>query len=190
MPNCIPLDPKLPANFDDTPNDERSKTQLDTWWDHPYGLTQPDGKILVRCLNGGAWDRSSVLGVADTYEEACLLAEKEQAKWTATRAQPTFLYSTQSPFVLIRQPQRPDHQQTVIASFETVEEMGLWGLKQEPAEYVEVVATLDHKKMNLHQLAWYSQELELSASKLDQESNAVRSLRDVVIKRIREVQNG
>lgn len=81
MPNCIPLDPKLPANFDITPNDKRSKSQLDAWWDHPYGLTQPDGKIMVRCLNGGSWDRSSFLGVADTYDEACELAEKKQAEW-------------------------------------------------------------------------------------------------------------
>ncbi|HBY0441450.1 TPA: DNA-binding protein, partial [Klebsiella pneumoniae subsp. pneumoniae] len=28
MPSQLPLDPKLPANFDDTPNSERSKEQL------------------------------------------------------------------------------------------------------------------------------------------------------------------
>lgn len=95
MSNRIPLDPVLPENFDDTPNDERDKAQLDAWWDHPYGITQPDGKIIVRCLNGGAWDRSSVLGVADNYDEACELAEKEQAKWVKTRSQPVFLYSTE-----------------------------------------------------------------------------------------------
>lgn len=33
MPSQLPLDPKLPANFDDTPNSERSKEQLDEWWD-------------------------------------------------------------------------------------------------------------------------------------------------------------
>ncbi len=55
MPNRIPLDPVLPKNFDCTPNEKRSKAQLDAWWDHPYGVTQPDGKIVVYCLNGGAW---------------------------------------------------------------------------------------------------------------------------------------
>ncbi|EDL1275399.1 DNA-binding protein, partial [Salmonella enterica subsp. enterica serovar Cerro] len=25
MPNCIPLNPVLPKNFDDTPNEKRSK---------------------------------------------------------------------------------------------------------------------------------------------------------------------
>lgn len=61
MPSQLPLDPKLPANFDDTPNSERSKEQLDEWWDHPYGITKPDGSFTDRCLNGGARDRSSVL---------------------------------------------------------------------------------------------------------------------------------
>ncbi|MCP2223570.1 hypothetical protein M2226_009267 [Bradyrhizobium elkanii] len=59
MPSRIPLDPKLPKAFDATPNEARSKTQLDQWWDRPYGLTRPDGRIEVRCLNGGAWDRST-----------------------------------------------------------------------------------------------------------------------------------
>ncbi|EMS0916331.1 DNA-binding protein [Salmonella enterica] len=190
MANCIPLDPKLPANFDVTPNDKRSKSQLDAWWDHPYGVTQPDGKIMVRCLNGGAWDRSSFLGVADTYDEACELAEKKQAEWVKARAKPTFLYTTEPPFILIRQPQRPDHQQVVIAEFATVEEMSLFNLRQEGNDFVEVAPTLNHKQMNLHQLAWYSHELELSISKLGNEANALRELRDVVFKRMREVQNG
>lgn len=47
MPARIPLDPVLPKNFDCTPNEKRSKAQLDAWWDHPYGVTQPDGKIVV-----------------------------------------------------------------------------------------------------------------------------------------------
>lgn len=42
MPARIPLDPVLPKNFDCTPNEKRSKAQLDVWWDHPYGVTQPD----------------------------------------------------------------------------------------------------------------------------------------------------
>lgn len=50
MPNRIPLDPVLPKNFDCTPNEKRSKAQLDAWWDHPYGVTEHDGKIVVYCL--------------------------------------------------------------------------------------------------------------------------------------------
>ncbi|EFT8337216.1 DNA-binding protein [Salmonella enterica] len=190
MPNCIPLDPKLPANFDITPNDKRSKSQLDAWWDHPYGLTQPDGKIMVRCLNGGSWDRSSFLGVADTYDEACELAEKKQVEWVKKRAEPTFLYSTEPPFVLIRQPQRPDHQPVVVGEFATMEEMNMFSLTQEKNEAVEVVPTLNHNHMNLSQLAWYSNALEMSISKLGNEANSLSELREFVIKRIREVQNG
>ncbi len=35
MPSRIPLDPKLPKAFDATPNEARSKAQLDQWWDRP-----------------------------------------------------------------------------------------------------------------------------------------------------------
>lgn len=45
MPNRIPLDPKLPKTFDATPNDTRSKQQLDAWWDRPYGITLSDGRM-------------------------------------------------------------------------------------------------------------------------------------------------
>jgi hypothetical protein len=44
--------------------------------------------------------------------------------------------------------------------------------------------------MSLPQLAWYSNEIELSISKLGNEANSLSELREVVIKRIREVQNG
>lgn len=104
MPNQIPLDPKLPANFDNTPNDDRSKAQLDAWWDHPYGITQSDGSILVRCLNGGAWDRSTVLGKATSYDEACELAEAKQAEWVKRRMEPVMNFSMEPPFELIRMP--------------------------------------------------------------------------------------
>ncbi|QST57585.1 DNA-binding protein [Escherichia albertii] len=191
MSNRIPLDPVLPENFDDTPNDERPKDQLDAWWDHPYGITQPDGKIIVRCLNGGAWDRSSVLGVADNYDEACELAEKEQAKWVKTRSQPVFLYSTEPPFVLVRQPQRPDHeQQEVIAEFNSIEEVTLFMMRQKEGKRVEVSPTLDYNKMDLLMLTWYARELELSISRLESEKKAIQAKHEAVLARAREVQNG
>lgn len=130
MPNRIPIDPKLPSRFDDTPNEKRSKKQLDEWWDHPFGIMQPDGKILVRCLNGGAWDRSTLFGVANDYEEACLLAEKRQAEWVKTRAQPIFYHSLEPPFLLIQQPQRPDEEAKVVGSFETMDELGIFQKSQ------------------------------------------------------------
>ena len=110
MPNCIPLNPILPKNFDDTPNDKRSKSQLDAWWDHPYGITRPDGKITV----------------ADNYEEACELADREQSAWVKRRAEPIFYFSGEAPFRAIREAQRPDQEQTFVASFDTQDELISW----------------------------------------------------------------
>ncbi|EHK9683586.1 DNA-binding protein [Escherichia coli] len=190
MPARIPLDPVLPKNFDCTPNEKRSKAQLDVWWDHPYGVTQPDGKIVVYCLNGGAWDRPSVLGLANNYDEACELAERQQARWVKTRSQPIFMYSQEPPFVLARMPQRPDHQQEIVAEFSSMDEMNLFSLKQEERDRVEVSPTLDHNRMNLAQLAWYSKELEMSIARLENEKAAIQAQHEAVIARIREVQNG
>lgn len=120
MPNRIPLDPKLPKTFDATPNDARSKAQLDQWWDRPYGITRSDGRIEVRCLNGGAWDRSSSFGISDTYDEACALAETKQAEWLKRREQPV-VQLERDEVIVVRQPQRPDEEQRRLASFQTAE---------------------------------------------------------------------
>ena len=55
----MPVDPELPPDFDNTPNEERSTEELDTWWDRPFAQTRADGTLDVRCLDGGAWDRAS-----------------------------------------------------------------------------------------------------------------------------------
>ncbi len=120
MPNPIPLDPKLPKGFDATPNDARSKAQLDAWWDRPYGITLPDGRIEVRCLNGGAWDRSTHLGVADDYDAACALAEAKQTQWLRFRERPCVSFDADQVMV-IRQPQRPDEALQQLATFPTAE---------------------------------------------------------------------
>ncbi|WP_197433693.1 hypothetical protein [Bradyrhizobium sp. CCH5-F6] len=120
MPNRIPLDPKLPKTFDATPNDTRSKAQLDQWWDRPYGLTRPDGRIEVRCLNGGAWDRSTHFGFADDYDAACALAEAKQAEWLKFRERPNACLEG-GQVTVIRQPQRPDEEPRQLAAFPTAE---------------------------------------------------------------------
>jgi hypothetical protein len=120
MPNRIPLDPKLPKTFDATPNDSRSKTQLDQWWDRPYGVTLLDGRIEVRCLNGGAWDRSTRLGVADNYDAACALAESKQAEWLKLRERPSVMLDADQALV-IRQAQRPDEEPQQLAAFSTAD---------------------------------------------------------------------
>lgn len=129
MPNQIPINPTLPKNFDGTPNEKRSKSQLDQWWDHPYCVTHND-KFHVYCLNGGAWDRPTWLGQADTYDEACEVAEVKQAAWVKTRAQPIFYMTFEPPFRMIRDKQRPDQEQTVVAEFQTREELAAWSAAQ------------------------------------------------------------
>ena len=145
IPSQLPLDPKLPANFDDTPNSERSKEQLDEWWDHPYGITKPDGSFTDRCLNGGARDRSSVLGKVRTYEEACLLAHDAQAKWVNTRLKPIFMYSNEPPFRLVVQSQRPDYEESIIGEFNTIDEINLFLLKQHPTRTTWITSDHRHK---------------------------------------------
>lgn len=120
MPNRIPLDPKLPKAFDATPNDARTKTQLDAWWDRPFGITRDDGRIEVRCLNGGAWDRSTNLGTADDYDAACALAEAKQAEWLKARERPVVSFA-EGQVVVIRQAQRPDEEPKQLAKFPSVE---------------------------------------------------------------------
>jgi hypothetical protein len=121
MPNRIPLDPKLPKAFDNTPNEARSKEQLDAWWDHPYGVTRPDGHIEVRCLNGGAWDRSTSFGLAENYDAACALAEAKQADWLKFRERPTAMIDG-GKVLVTRMPQRPDQEWVVLATVGTTEE--------------------------------------------------------------------
>jgi hypothetical protein len=118
MFNQIPLDPTLPESFDNTPNEERGKDELDCWWDHPFAITTPDGKFDVRCLNGGAWDRSTWLGRADTYDEACKLAAEKQAAWVAQRGEPHFLMDPPGIKVVIM-PQRPDQDMQVLGAYAT-----------------------------------------------------------------------
>ena len=120
MPNRIPLDPKLPKGFNATPNDARTKAQLDAWWDRPYGLTREDGRIEVRCLNGGAWDRSTHLGVADDYEAACALAEAKQGEWLRFRERPSVEVDGDQVSV-VRLPQRPDDPPKHLATFPSME---------------------------------------------------------------------
>lgn len=121
MPNQIPLDPTLRAGFDNTRNEDRSKAELDAWWDHPYGVTCPDGKIEVRCLNGGAWDRSTHLGLADDYDAACVLAAEKQADWLRYRERPSFLMDHPKNAVILN-PQRPDQETKRLIEVDTPEE--------------------------------------------------------------------
>ena len=86
----FPINPPLPDGFDVTPNDERPEWQLDHLWDRPYiqiddysNESEHDDvnknwieawstgkRYASRCLDGGAWDRSTNWGMFATLEEA------------------------------------------------------------------------------------------------------------------------
>lgn len=104
----VPIDPKLPARFDNTPNDERPASHR-RWWDRPYIVTitweqmragfkmtpedlerrradwfvcWPSGtRYDVRCLDGGAWDRSSWWAAFMTLEAALAFAGGGGPTW-------------------------------------------------------------------------------------------------------------
>lgn len=110
----IPLDPVLPAHFDDTPNEERSKKELDEWWDKPFIQTREDGSFEARALNGGAWDRTTYLGVAGTLAEARALARKKQVEWIARRSEPVAYIRPDGLIDLVIMARRPDMGNTVV----------------------------------------------------------------------------
>lgn len=93
----VPVNPVLPRDFDNTPNDARPPSHT-RWWNVPYIVTYtweqmsagskespeqlatrraewfaawPSGtRYDVRCLDGGGWDRSTCWGGLPTLEEA------------------------------------------------------------------------------------------------------------------------
>jgi len=77
--DVIPVNPLLRNGFDNTPNEFRDPLELKHWWGRPYICSdETDDKLfwVVRCLNGGAWDRSS--GIAyriESKDEALEIAK-------------------------------------------------------------------------------------------------------------------
>jgi hypothetical protein len=109
----IPVNPKLPKNFDNTANQARPQSHQ-RWWYRPFIETYtweqmcgPIGRIWgsnaeerrakwlhhwptgtrydVRCLDGGAWDRSTWWGSFATLEEAIACAQRGPS-WRARSA--------------------------------------------------------------------------------------------------------
>lgn len=103
----IPVNPKLRDYFDATPNELREDLEVSDWWDRPFieaytwermkphnatpeEIEQrhrawleswPSGtRYDVRCLDGGAWDRSTWWGSAGSLEEAAAIAN-QGPKW-------------------------------------------------------------------------------------------------------------
>lgn len=111
----IPLDPVLPPNFDNTPNEDRSEKDLEKWWDKPYILSCGD-RFEARALNGGAWDRSTCLGDAATLDEARTLARNRQKKWIEMTSEPVTYMRPDGLVDLVIMARRPDRENQVLAS--------------------------------------------------------------------------
>lgn len=79
----VPVDPVLPEMFHCTPNDERPASHQKFWF-VPYITTEsmpgfPDDiRYTVQCLNGGAWDRPTYLGIFSNFEDAVKCAMNER----------------------------------------------------------------------------------------------------------------
>lgn len=102
----LAVDPELPPNFDDTSNESRPKDELDAWWLRPFVQTRPDGRLDVRCLDGGAHDRATYYGTARDLEEARDIARTKLNAWLAVRDTPAVLLGD-SAYLLILEPNRP-----------------------------------------------------------------------------------
>jgi len=122
----LAIDPPLPRRFDQTPNDRRSKAQLDAWWDKPFALSRTDGKLQVRCLDGGAWDRSTSYGLADNAQEALNLARVKLAERRQARQRPFPYIREDGRLDLVRHQQRPDLDEEVVLEGTTEEAIRAW----------------------------------------------------------------
>ena len=63
------INPLLRDDFDNTPNDSRPDLEIEDWRGLPYVVGEGD-IWHVRCLDGGAWDRSSFKGFSETMDGA------------------------------------------------------------------------------------------------------------------------
>ena len=112
----ILLDPELPDAFDSNPMNKRSKEELGTWFDVPYAVTQSDGSLIVRCLDGSAWDRSSNYGHVRSISEALVLANKKFREIQIVRARP--ILRLDGPlFVVSRVAWRHDKPEVILGRF-------------------------------------------------------------------------
>ena len=69
------INPRLPADFNDTSNESRPFDHM-IWWGRPYVTGSDERGWAVRCLDGGAWDRSTWLSNHETLDEAVAAAHQ------------------------------------------------------------------------------------------------------------------
>lgn len=119
----LPVDPVLPARFDDTPNELRSKAELDAWWLRPFAQSRGDGTFDVRCLDGGAWDRPTYYGTAQDLAQANEIARTKLASWQAFRDSPIPMLGGGAAALLILEPNRPGMRHSVLAAVGSMDDL-------------------------------------------------------------------
>jgi hypothetical protein len=105
--SAFPLDPVLRPGFNNTPNDERSEEELETWWERPFIVTRDDREFDVYCLDGGAWDRATWYCTADTVAEAVRLGKEKLASVRESRNTPVMTTRRGGGWDLVILNQRP-----------------------------------------------------------------------------------
>ena len=118
----LPLDPDLPPDFDNTPNDERSEAELDAWWERPFAISCEDGTFDVRCLDGGAWDRSTWYGNAPTMAAATEVARAKLEAWRAMSSRPALMME-EGRLLVIKRGSRPDQEPEVLFEAKNMDEV-------------------------------------------------------------------
>ena len=82
--NGVHVNPELPAQFDAYPNERRPYAEVEDWQNRAYirAETMIDSennrvylRFDIRCLDGGAWDRSTWKGTSESLEEAIRIAK-------------------------------------------------------------------------------------------------------------------
>lgn len=90
----IPVNPDLPKNFEQCDNGLRPPSHA-VWWYRPFIISYdidhpdfPEGKrYFVRCLDGGAWDRSTNHGLFYTLESALQAARNLSESYADRRVE-------------------------------------------------------------------------------------------------------
>lgn len=65
----IIVNPTLRDGFDNTDNEQRDSLEWDDWYCLTYVVGEGDN-WQIRCLDGGAWDRSTLRGFSGTMNGA------------------------------------------------------------------------------------------------------------------------
>ncbi|MDP2451820.1 MULTISPECIES: hypothetical protein [unclassified Polaromonas] len=143
----LPVDPALPPMFDFTPNEDRPESEIERWWLKPFAVTRGDGTFDVRCLDGGAHDRSTWYGTAKDLASAKEIAAAKLANWLEFLDRPIVTMDADS-YSLTIGSLHPRLPRAVLATFESMDLLRAW-----LAEWEENIATHPERTAAALQLA-------------------------------------